>query len=133
VTNQANVGRGKLSEAVLHEIHAHMCGELEKKGAHIDYIFYCPDAPESNSYRRKPNPGMLEEALEMFQANPAETPMIGDDIRDLKAAAKVGCMRHVVLTGHGEKTIQDPEFSSVQPVQVHKDLLTAVKYILEEQ
>lgn len=133
VTNQANVGRGKLSEATLHEIHAHMCTQLEKKGAHIDHIFYCPDAPEANSYRRKPNPGMLEEALEMFQALPATTPMIGDDIRDLKAAVKAGCMRHVVLTGHGEKTIKDPEFGATQPVHIHKDLLAAVKYILRNQ
>jgi 1-acyl-sn-glycerol-3-phosphate acyltransferase len=130
VTNQANVGRGKLSEATLHEIHAHMCAELAKKGAHIDHIFYCPDAPEANSYRRKPNPGMLEEALEMFQAIPGLTPMVGDDIRDLQAAMKVGCPRHVVLTGHGEKTIKDPNFESVQPVHIHKNLLAAVKFIV---
>lgn len=132
VTNQANVGRGKLSEATLLEIHDHMRAELEKKGAHIDHIFYCPDAPETNSHRRKPNPGMLEEALAMFQANPAETPMVGDDIRDLQAAMKMGCPRHVVLTGHGEKTIQDPAFDTVQPVHVHKDVLAAVKFILRD-
>ena len=130
VTNQANVGRGHLKESTLHDIHAHMCTELEKNGAHVDHIFYCPDAPETNSYRRKPNPGMLEEALEMFQATASETPMIGDDIRDLKAAFNVGCPRHVVLTGHGEKTIQDPDFPMVQPVQVHADVLMAVKFIL---
>ena len=133
VTNQANVGRGKLSEAMLHDIHAHMCGELEKKGAHVDHIFYCPDAPETNSHRRKPNPGMLEEALEIFQAIPGLTPMIGDDIRDLQAALKVGCPRHVVLTGHGEKTIKDPNFESVQPVCVHKNLLEAVQFILRDR
>jgi 1-acyl-sn-glycerol-3-phosphate acyltransferase len=131
-TNQANVGRGKLSEATLHDIHAHMRAELEKKGAHIDHIFYCPDAPETNSHRRKPNPGMLEEALAMFQAMPSETSMIGDDIRDLQAASKAGCIRHLVLTGHGEKTIKDPVFASVQPVHVHKDVLAAVKFILGE-
>jgi phosphoglycolate phosphatase-like HAD superfamily hydrolase len=56
--------------------------------------------------------------------------MIGDDIKDLKAAAALGCMRHVVLTGKGEITIKDPKLEDVQPVQVHKDLLSAVEFIL---
>ena len=69
-------------------------------------------------------------ALAQFQAAPAETPMIGDNLRDLEAAAAVGCPRHLVRTGHGAKAQADGIPPAVLPVRVHDDLAAAVTALL---
>ena len=46
VTNQSAIGRGMITEARLHEIHAEMDRQLAEQGAALDAIYYCPDAPD---------------------------------------------------------------------------------------
>ncbi len=130
VTNQGCVGRGDLSPEDLTEIHTHMETELKKQGIILEMIYTCLDHPDHPTHRRKPNPGMLEEAIAHFGADPRETHMIGDHIRDLEAAYKIGCIRHLVLTGHGEKTLKNPALEALSPVLVHRDLEEAVECIL---
>jgi D-glycero-D-manno-heptose 1,7-bisphosphate phosphatase len=130
VTNQRCVGRGDLSPEGLDEIHAHMKQELKKEGILLEVIFACTDHPDRPTHRMKPNPGMLEEAMAHFGADPKDTYMIGDQITDMKAAYVAGCARHLVLTGHGEKTLQNPELKTFEPFVVHTDLKEAVNYIL---
>jgi len=131
VTNQSAVGRGQLSVEGLEEIHAAIQDHLSQEKAWIDAFFYCPDIPERATERRKPGSGMLKEALELFNACPQETPLIGDDIRDLKAAATIGCPRHLVQTGKGEAILKQGLPLEVLPVCVHKDLLAAVQFLLK--
>jgi len=127
VTNQAVVGRGEVTLAMLDYIHAKMHTLLRQAGAHLDAEFVCTDARPSP--RRKPAPGMLLEALTRFNAVAAETPMIGDALRDLEAAAAAGCPRVLVLTGKGAETAQNlPEH--VRPVAIHADLAAAVDALL---
>lgn len=130
ITNQRCVGRGDLSPEGLEEIHAYMKQELKKEGVILEMIFVCTDHPGHPTHRMKPNPGMLEEAIAHFGADLKDTYMIGDQITDIKAAYAVGCNRHLVLTGHGEKTIQNPELKTFEPLVVHTDLKDAVNYIL---
>ena len=133
ITNQRCVGRGDLSPEGLEEIHAHMKQALKKEGVILDMIFACTDHPDRPTHRMKPNPGMLEEAMVHFGADPKETYMIGDQITDMKAAYAAGCPRHLVLTGHGDRTLRNPELKSFEPVVVHKDLSAAVDCILKER
>jgi D-glycero-D-manno-heptose 1,7-bisphosphate phosphatase len=133
ITNQRCVGRGDLSPEALDEIHAHMKQALKKEGVNLEMIFACTDHPDHPTHRMKPNPGMLEEAMVHFGADPKDTYMIGDQITDMKAAYAAGCARHLVLTGHGEKTLQNSELKNFEPVVVHKDLSAAVESILKSQ
>lgn len=128
VTNQAVVGRGEVTLAMLDHIHAKMRVLLCQAGAHLDAEFVCTDAVASP--RRKPAPGMLLEALARFGAVAAETPMIGDALRDLEAAAAAGCPRVLVLTGKGAETARELP-AHVRPVAVHADLAAAVDALLE--
>lgn len=129
-TNQSAVGRGIFDLAMLERIHQKLREELAREGASIDEIFFCPDPPWAATRRRKPGPGMLEEALRRFSASPHDTPMIGDNRPDLEAAAALGCPRHLVRTGHGAKVQAAGLPPAVLPVRVHDDLAAAVTALL---
>jgi D-glycero-D-manno-heptose 1,7-bisphosphate phosphatase len=65
---------------------------------------------------------MLGEALARYRAIPAETPYVGDQADDLKAAFHAGCRRVLVRTGLGRKALEDGLPQYVSPVAVHDDL-----------
>jgi D-glycero-D-manno-heptose 1,7-bisphosphate phosphatase len=129
-TNQGVVGRGIIDRAMLDLINERLADYLAREGARWDAMFVCTDHPDQPTRRRKPAPGMLEEAIRHFGASAAETPMIGDNLRDLEAAASIGCPRHLVRTGHGATTQAAGIPAAVLPVRVHDDLAAAVTALL---
>jgi D-glycero-D-manno-heptose 1,7-bisphosphate phosphatase len=129
-TNQSVVGRGIIDETMLERIHRKLQADLAADGAHLDALFVAPDAADRATARRKPGPGMLHEALARFAADPAATPMIGDGLRDLEAAAAAGCQRHLVMTGKGRATLRAGIPPNLNPVTLHEDLWHAVDRLL---
>lgn len=79
---------------------------------------------------RKPNPGMLLDIASRTGAKLAETPFIGDSLKDLQAAERAGAMPMLVRTGNGLETLTKPEMPS--NVKVFDDLAAAVAHILQE-
>jgi D-glycero-D-manno-heptose 1,7-bisphosphate phosphatase len=130
-TNQSVVGRGIIGRAQLDAVHRALAERLSAEGARLDLLLDCTDHPERPGPRRKPQPGMLIEALRHFSATPGETPMIGDSLRDLQAAERAGCKRVLVRTGQGKKTQGDGLPDNVLPVAVHDDLAAAVDAYLD--
>ncbi len=130
VTNQSGIGRGLFDEAMLQRIHERLRDETKRQGGHFDAIFFCPDAPEAAGPNRKPEPGMLRQAMAQFRASPGDCVMIGDSLRDLQAAQKAGCRRVLVRTGNGAKTQAQGLPPDVLPVSVYNDLGAAVEAIL---
>lgn len=127
-TNQSGVGRGLFDMDALNAIHSKMHRAVQGVGGRIDAIFYCPHAADSKCDCRKPKPGMFERVAACFNTDLAGTPAIGDSLRDLQAAAAVGCQPLLVLTGKGEKTQADgglPEGTLTFP-----DLASAVNHLL---
>jgi D-glycero-D-manno-heptose 1,7-bisphosphate phosphatase len=132
VTNQAVVGRKELSHQGLQDIHSRLLSILKTQGATIDEIYVCTDTEFDNSMRRKPMPGMLLEAMADFNATPQETIMIGDDLRDLQAAANAGCLKILVKTGKGVHVLNTGIPEEVGKYEVCDDLQSAVFEILGE-
>ncbi len=132
ITNQSIVGQGGLSLQELDQIHDHLIYLLKQEGAWVDKIFFCPDPPHAPTHRRKPNPGMIHEALAFFKAEADDTPFIGDSLTDLEAAFKAGCPRHLVRTGHGADVENHGIPEEFLPVIVHDDLEGAVNNFLEQ-
>ena len=91
VTNQRGIARGLMTEEDLQEIHRKMYKELQKHGAHIDDIFYCPHDILENCTCRKPKPGMLIEAQRKWSIDLTKSYIIGDSQSDIEAGQKVGC------------------------------------------
>lgn len=132
VTNQAVVGRGVIPDRQLEAIHERLAEMLARDGARLDALFVCTDPPGAPSQRRKPRPGMLIEALQRFSALPTQTPMIGDDLRDLEAAHAAGCPRVLVRTGKGVATQAAGIPTGLLPVAVYADLAAAVDALLAQ-
>jgi D-glycero-D-manno-heptose 1,7-bisphosphate phosphatase len=127
ITNQSVVGRGIISLDTLHSIHEFMQAGIEAHGGKIDEVFICTDLPDAASRRRKPEPGMLLEALEKYGADAQETCFIGDALTDMQAAHAAGCRRYLVMTGKG-RSVTVPD--DLQPVTFCADILDAARKIV---
>lgn len=98
VTNQSGVGRGYYTEADVAVLHAHMQSDLAAVGAGVDAFYHCPDHPEAvvETYRhpdpprRKPNPGMLLDAIAEWPVDLTRSIMVGDKDADLEAGRRAG-------------------------------------------
>src|SRR5690606_30346690 len=91
------------------------CGHL------IDQLYMAPGHPsKSESLARKPDSLMLEKGLAKFNLDPAQCWLIGDRMRDIQAAEKVGVKGILVGEEHAAAT---------DPIQ-KTDLLAAAHYIL---
>ena len=102
-TNQSGVGHGLFDMETLHYIHRKMHHLTFEAGGFIEAITFCT-AIEKNHYYRKPNPGMLEDIGRRLKVSLTGVPAVGDSLRDLLAAKKVGAKPILVRTGKGEKT-----------------------------
>ncbi|HEY7741923.1 MAG TPA: D-glycero-beta-D-manno-heptose 1,7-bisphosphate 7-phosphatase [Burkholderiales bacterium] len=123
-TNQSGVGRGLFDMATLNAIHDKMHRAVAQAGGRIDAVFYCPHAMEANCGCRKPKPGLLEDIGRRFNTSLKDVPCIGDQLRDLQAAAAVGAQPILVLTGKGAKTQRE---GGLPPgTRVYADLADAV-------
>ncbi len=97
---------------------------LAARNARVDLILCC--GYDHKCPRRKPSAGMLREALARYRSIPGETPFIGDQADDLKAAFHAGCKRVLVRTGLGRKTLVQGLPQYLAPVAVHDDLAAVV-------
>jgi len=103
-TNQSGVGRGLFDMPTLNAIHDKMHKAVALAGGRIDAIFFCPHAAEADCHCRKPKSGMLEEIAARYNVNLQGVPAVGDSLRDLESAARMGAQPILVLTGKGTKT-----------------------------
>lgn len=130
VTNQSIVGQGGLCMDTLENIHHHLRTLLAQEGASIDKFYVCTDPPSAPTHRRKPQPGMLAEALSDFEAIAAHTPFIGDSLTDLQAAQAQGCIPYLVRTGHGRRTEEEGALASLPPVIIHDSLAYSIDHYM---
>jgi len=103
-TNQSGIGRGLFDMPMLNAIHDRMHKSLALVGGRIDAIFFCPHTNDAQCNCRKPKSGMLEEVAARYGVSLAGVPAVGDSLRDLEAAARLGASPYLVLTGKGVKT-----------------------------
>jgi D-glycero-D-manno-heptose 1,7-bisphosphate phosphatase len=100
-SNQSGVGRGIVSAQALEAIHGKLLADLARVGGTLDDLRWCPHLPDDGCRCRKPQPGMLLDAMAALGAAAADTIFIGDAIRDVEAAHAAGCAAGLVRTGGG--------------------------------
>ncbi len=102
VTNQSGIGRGLFDEATLEKIHDKLRSQLAKSGGHLDAIYHCPHRPEAGCRCRKPDLGLIEQAMREFDIDILGSYVIGDsDDYDMELAKRIGCPGVKVGEGFG--------------------------------
>lgn len=141
VSNQSGVARGYFPIELVDEVHAHMRALLEKENAGVDGIYFCPHHPRGivpeYSIRcncRKPGTGLIEMACDTFAIDMTNSYVIGDRCTDIELAHRSNLKGILVTTGYGLGEVDHVlPHSPFKPVSVARDLLHAVRLIIENR
>jgi D-glycero-D-manno-heptose 1,7-bisphosphate phosphatase len=104
VTNQSGIARGYYTEQDFAVLTSWMKQQFAAQGVKIDGVYYCPHHLEKGQVPynidcdcRKPNPGMLLQAIREYGIDPAQSLMVGDKAADMQAAAAAGVTRKFLV------------------------------------
>ncbi len=103
VTNQAGVGKGRMTEADLRAVHLHMNALINAAGGRLDGIYFCPHRPDAGCDCRKPATGMAFQAKADFpDIEFSRSWIVGDSASDMTFGQALG-MTTVLITGKEEE------------------------------
>jgi D-glycero-D-manno-heptose 1,7-bisphosphate phosphatase len=104
VTNQPDVGNGKVARAVVEEMHARL-----RKALPVEAIEVCYHAQTANCDCRKPKPGMLSNAASRLELDLPSSFMVGDRWSDISAGRAAGCRTILIDRGYAEAIPESPD------------------------
>ena len=127
-TNQAGIGRGFYNVQDFYTLTNWLDSVFLQQGITISDTYFCPYHPEhgineykSDSFDRKPNPGMLLQAINQHNIDPQTSIMIGDRETDMQAAHSANIKTKVLLTNQPQiNTVAD---YCVNKLSIVKDFL----------
>lgn len=130
-SNQSGLARGRFDRGALRAMHRKLRRLVSKKGGRIDRIVVCPHGPNDGCSCRKPKPGLLHRLARYYDTELRGVPVVGDSLRDLRAAASAGARPVLVRTGNGKKAeaALGHEFAATE---VFDDLAAAVAALVKE-
>lgn len=118
VTNQAGIARGYYSGETFSHLTEWMLRRFAEQEATIDAVYHCPHHPSDglgvnklDCQCRKPQPGLLLQAIADLAIAGEHSIIIGDKLSDLEAGKRAG-VRHLVLLknhNHSGPTSDLPE------------------------
>lgn len=137
ITNQPVVARGMCGIEDVKKIHQKMQVLLGEQGAYLDDIIFCPHHPdkgyegENLLYKitcncRKPATGMIEQMVEKYNIDLAESHFVGDSTIDIQTGKNAALKTTLLCTGQKGK---DGKYD-IKSDYVADNLLMAVKMIL---
>jgi D-glycero-D-manno-heptose 1,7-bisphosphate phosphatase len=118
VTNQPDVGAGKMARKTVEAMHARLLRALA-----LDAVKVCYHTEADGCACRKPKPGMILEAARELGLQAGRSFLVGDRWRDVAAAHAAGCEALFVDYQYAEK-------SPDKPYLAVKSLPEAAAYIL---
>jgi len=144
ITNQSGIAKGYFNEEFVETVHTRIQQILKAKGAFIDAFYYCPHHPTEGlgTYQqscacRKPEAGLLIAAAQDMDIDLARSYVVGDMVKDIQVASRVGAKGILVKTGYGLNTIEkDLTLDSTEisrPNYIAEDILDAVKWIMNDK
>lgn len=132
ITNQSVINRNMVSKKELDYIHHMMKKAVQSRGGEIKDIFFCPHTPEDGCDCRKPNPGLIFKAQQVYQIDLETTAMVGDSAKDIECALNAGCGHAILVqTGNGIKAEKTLAEKGVYPHHVARDLYDAADWIIK--
>ncbi|MBX7156827.1 MAG: HAD-IIIA family hydrolase [Verrucomicrobiae bacterium] len=139
ITNQPVIAKGFCSETDVQMIHNKLETLLGQNHAFLDRIYFCPHHPEKGfpgertelkipCSCRKPNIGMVEQAIEQFHIDRKKSWFIGDTTTDIQTAKNAQIKSILIQTGQAG---HDKKYS-VKPNFTFGSLLEAVEFIIQQ-
>mgnify|MGYP001174467335 CR=1 FL=1 len=107
VTNQPDVGNGKVKKATVDQMNAALTSKLP-----IDIVKICYHAQTDGCDCRKPEPGLILEAAAEMQLDLSKSYMIGDRWSDISAGKTAGCTTIFIDYNYSEKLVDQPNFKA---------------------
>jgi len=120
VTNQPDVARGTQTKETVEAIHNFLKAQLP---IHDFRVCYHDDS--ANCHCRKPKPGMILDAAEVYDIDLSQSFLVGDRWRDIEAGSRAGC-KTIFIDYH----YSEPNHS--QPDIVLHSLAEAADWILDK-
>ena len=105
-TNQPDVGRGLVPQAVIESMHRRLL-ELIPEIERIE-VSYDPGRGE-DSPRRKPGPGMLLDAAAALGLDLSRSWMVGDRWRDVECGKRAGVRTVFIDYGYSDEHVTNPD------------------------
>lgn len=110
LTNQSGVARGYYTEHDYYLLQSWMLKQFSSQGITIELVLASFEHPNGvislhtrESYWRKPNPGMLIDAIQRLNLDASRSVFLGDSIRDMDAALRAKIAAPLWLTQKPEK------------------------------
>ena len=106
ITNQSGIGRGYFSIHAYNKLTDWMILRFKNEGVLISKVYYSPFHPEfglgkykKSDLSRKPNPGMIINAVNDFHINLSQSIFVGDNLSDMQAGYNGGVGTNILLGG----------------------------------
>ncbi len=127
VTNQPDVRRGRMNQSAVEAIHNRLRSLLPVDSIEISYAM---NDEEPDSFRRKPQPGMLLEAAQKYAINLSQSFMLGDRWRDVNCGHAAGCVTIFIDRGYKELLDVQPDFRASHILEAAKIILANQKFAI---
>jgi D-glycero-D-manno-heptose 1,7-bisphosphate phosphatase len=138
VTNQSGVARGYFPEALVHEAHDRLFELLQREGARIDAVYYCPHHPTAGNSPytrececRKPGTGLIDSAVKDLDIDVGSSYMVGDKWSDVELGQRAGVRDILVMSGYGSDEPGNKRPKHVkEPNYIARNLEDAAEWIV---
>jgi D-glycero-D-manno-heptose 1,7-bisphosphate phosphatase len=131
ITNQSVINRSLVSGGELESIHNRMKEVVKSRGGEIKDIFFCPHLPYEGCHCRKPKPGLIYQAQEVYRIDIASSVLVGDSAKDIECAGNAGCAcRILVKTGNIAESEKILARKQIVPDHTAANLLEAANWII---
>ena len=101
VTNQSGIARGLFSREAAEGVNRRVAEELAREGVAIADWYVCPHGPDDRCRCRKPQTGLIDQAVSEHHLDISASYVIGDKQSDLLLARAAGATGILVMTGDG--------------------------------
>jgi D-glycero-D-manno-heptose 1,7-bisphosphate phosphatase len=129
ITNQSVIARKMTTLEGLSRLHTNMMKEIEEAGGKITNIYFCPHHPDDGCNCRKPQPGLLQKAIQENGIDPTKSYMVGDRIMDIQVGKTVGCKTILIANDRGNDELKQ---SPLKPEYVAKNLVDVARWIIKD-
>ncbi len=106
-SNQSGIGRGYYTENQMHDFHRKIWQDFEVLGVKGLNFFCCPHLPEENCFCRKPKPGLLLKAIDVYSLSKNNALFVGNSDADAQCGRQAGIEVRINTTSTLHSIISD--------------------------